>query len=455
MTGDAPPSARPRVLIVEDEAVVALDVRHRLSRLGYGTAGLAVTGEQAVTMAASLAPDVILMDIMLEGSLDGVEAARRIRESPGSPPIVFLTAHSDPATLRRAGDTGPHGYVIKPFDERDLYAALEIALCKSRMERRLAENDRWMAITVRSMGEGLLAADASGRVRVANPMAEALLGRPAAALVGCALDAVYRSAPEASPPSSADGRPGWERAFLRSADGRDIPVEQNRTPILDDRGGMFGTVVVFRDVSHRHQAERALRESVDNLRRTLAETVNALTVTSEKRDPFTAGHQERVSRLACALAGALGLSEEEQEGVRVAGLVHDIGKIHVPSEILAKPEVLSDLEMGIVRDHCAVGHEILKDIPFPWPVARMVLEHHERLDGSGYPGGLNGADTLLASRILVVADVVEAMNSHRPYRVAPGLDEALAEIRSGRGVRYDQDVVDACLELFAAGAFCF
>jgi len=438
-----------RVLVVEDEAVVALDVRRRLNRLGYAVAGVVASGERALVSIEELVPDLVLMDIQLAGALDGVETAARIRERSATP-VVFLTAHSDPATLKRAGAAGPYGYVIKPFEDRELHTALEIALYKSRMERRLADNERWLAITLKCLGEGLITADPGGRIRFANPMAETLLGLPAAQLLGQELNAVYHvdlPVPE--------GQSGHNLTVLHCREGRCVPVEQTLSAILDDRGQRLGTVVVFRDVSHRQRVEQALRESVETLRRALEETVNALTVTSEKRDPFTAGHQERVSRLAFAIAGLLGLSAEEREGLRVAGLVHDIGKIHVPSEILAKPEVLSDMEMGIVRDHCAVGHEILKDIPFPWPVARMVLEHHERQDGSGYPRGLSGSQTLLQSHILAVADVVEAMNSHRPYRAALGLEAALEEIRSRRGAAYDPEVADACVAVFAEGSFRF
>jgi len=450
MTDIAPTVApKARILLVEDESVVALDVRYRLGKLGYAVVAVAASGEQALEMAATLSPDLIVMDIMLAGPLDGVEVAARIREHCGTP-VVFLTAHSDSATLKRAGATGPYGYIIKPFEDRELQTALEIALYKSRMERRLVENERWMAITLRCLDEGLLTADPAGLVRLANPMAETLLGVVHDQLLGRALDAVYRTTP-----AVASVPPGRSMACLHCPDGRTLPVEQTLSPILDDQGRRLGSVVVFRDVSQRQRVEQALRESVESLRQTLEETVNALTVTSEKRDPFTAGHQERVSRLAFALAGQMGLSEEERDGVRVAGLVHDIGKIHVPAEILAKPEVLSKMEMGIVKDHSAVGYDILKNIPFPWPVARMVLEHHERMDGSGYPAGLRGDATLLQSHILAVADVVEAMNSHRPYRVAPGLDKALEEIRLHRGTLYDPVVVDACLALFANGTFHF
>lgn len=444
-----------RVVVVEDEAVVVMDIRRRLARLGHEVVAVVDSGEEAVRVVLETAPDIVLMDIMLRGEMDGIEAAGRIREQ-GGPPVVFLTAHTDGQTLKRAGETGPYGYVIKPFEERELGATLDIALYKSRMERRLTETERWMSMTLAHLGEGVLTVDPGGLVRFANPEALRLLGEEAAGLSGRELRSVYRTRTVFCPASAEAASDKRERsALLCRKDGTHLPIEQTRSPIVDDRGKTLGTVVVFRDISHHRNVEQALRRSLANLRRTLEETVNALTVTSETRDPFTAGHQQRVSRLAHALAVELGFEAEGREAVRLAGLVHDIGKIHVPSEILAKPEVLTPIEMGIVRDHSRVGHDILRDIPFPWPVARMVLEHHERLDGSGYPGGLRGEDLLPGSRLLAVADVVEAMTAHRPYRAALRLDTALGEISQGRGVRYDPDVVDACLLLFERGGFRF
>ncbi|WP_300161876.1 HD domain-containing phosphohydrolase [Solidesulfovibrio sp.] len=440
---------RPRVLVVEDEAIVVMDVRRRLERLGYEVAGVTDAGEEALRLAGKLAPDLVLLDIMLAGPMDGIAAAVGIREA-FAVPVVFLTAHTDPETLRRAGETGPHGYVIKPFEDRELGAALEIALYKSRMERRLAESERWMAMTLAHLDEGVVTAGADGLVRFANPMAERLLGQASGSMLGRELSRVYLTRRDCE----EEGGVRRENVMLCRPDGGCLPVEERCSDILDDRGGRLGTVLVLRDVSRRLGVEQALRESVAGLRRALEETVNALTVTSETRDPFTAGHQERVSRLAVAVADALGLEAEAVEGLRVAGLVHDIGKIHVPSEILAKPEALSPIEMGIVREHSQAGYAILRNIPFPWPVARMVLEHHERLDGSGYPQGLCG-ETLVGSRILAVADVVEAMTSHRPYRATCGLEAALAELRLGSGTRYDADVVEACRHVFESGGFRF
>jgi putative two-component system response regulator len=205
----------------------------------------------------------------------------------------------------------------------------------------------------------------------------------------------------------------------------------------------------------RQRAEEELRQSYVKSRRTLEEIVHALASAVEMKDPYTAGHQRRVTQLACAIAREMGLSEERIEGLRIAAAIHDIGKINVPAEILRKPSALSDLEYALVRTHPQVGHDVLKGIEFPWPVAQIVLQHHERMDGSGYPQGLSGEEIILEARILGVADVVEAMASHRPYRSTLSMCEALGEISQNRGIFYDPDVVDACLKLFTEKGFEF
>ena len=176
--------------------------------------------------------------------------------------------------------------------------------------------------------------------------------------------------------------------------------------------------------------------------------VVALVSLSEARDPYTVGHQERVADLAAAMALEMGLGDQQIEGIRISGLVHDIGKIAIPSEILTKPTALKKEEMELVRTHVQVGVEVLRPIHFPWPVAEAVLHHHERLDGSGYPQGLQGDAISLGGRLLAVADTVEAMATHRPYRFSQGLEAALATIEAGRGSLYDPAAVDACLRLF-------
>jgi putative nucleotidyltransferase with HDIG domain len=216
----------------------------------------------------------------------------------------------------------------------------------------------------------------------------------------------------------------------------------------------YGISVMETRAKHR-KAEDALKQSFGTLRKVLEGTMYALAEMSQQRDPYTAGHQRRVAQLACAIAREMGLPESQREGIRMSALLHDIGKMHVPSEILTRPGQISDLETGMIEAHARAGYEILRTIEFPWPVARTVLQHQERLDGSGYPAGLSDGEILLEARILAVADVVEAMSSHRPYRATLGMNEALKEISRNRGILYDPDVVDACLILLSKKKFKF
>jgi HD-GYP domain-containing protein (c-di-GMP phosphodiesterase class II) len=199
---------------------------------------------------------------------------------------------------------------------------------------------------------------------------------------------------------------------------------------------------------------RALRITIDNirhetrLRESLEQTIQVISATSEERDSYTAGHQRRVAAICLKIAVKLGLPEERIHGLNLAATIHDLGKIGIPSEILSKPRRLSTPELNLVREHSTIGFNILKDVNFPWPIARMVLEHHERIDGSGYPNGLKGDEILLESKILAVADVVEAIASHRPYRAALGLEAAMFEITKQRGITLDAEVVDVCLCIF-------
>jgi HD-GYP domain-containing protein (c-di-GMP phosphodiesterase class II) len=210
----------------------------------------------------------------------------------------------------------------------------------------------------------------------------------------------------------------------------------------------------LREASVRRRARRAddtLQSTIDLLERTVQGTIQTLAFLTETRDPYTAGHQRRVTELAEAIAAAMALNGDRRPLLHAAGTLHDLGKTAVPTEILTKPGSLTPAEFELIRVHPRTGYEILAGIEFPWPVAEVVVQHHERLDGSGYPAGLSGSAIRLEARILAVADVVEAMSSHRPYRPALGLELALDEIAAHRGVLYDADVADTCRDLFESG----
>lgn len=202
-------------------------------------------------------------------------------------------------------------------------------------------------------------------------------------------------------------------------------------------------------------AEQELSQSFERVKSILNSTLRAMGAMVEARDPYTAGHNRRVAQLSVAIACELGLSKDQIEGIHKAGLGHDIGKISVPAEILTKPTQLSDAEYAILRMHPRVSYDILKEIEFSQPVARIALQHHERINGSGYPLGISGQEILLEARIMAVADVVDAMFSPRPYRSTPGIEKALEEINTQRGILFDSKVVNACSNLFTQGRFKF
>ena len=245
----------------------------------------------------------------------------------------------------------------------------------------------------------------------------------------------------------------FETCF-RKKDGQIFPVELTVNFIEEFEGGSYHCTFV-RDISERKRSEAALQRSHDQLRQALEGTITAITRAVEARDLYVAGHQRRVAQLACAIANELELTAEQIEGIHMGAMIHDIGKIHLPAEILGKPAHLLEAEFALVKSHPEVGFEILKDIEFPWPVAEIAHQHHEHLDGSGYPQGLVDNEILLEARIVCVADVVEAMACHRPYRPALGIERALAEIEKNSGVFYDQVVVAACQRLFLEKKFTF
>ncbi len=453
--------SQARILIVEDEPIVALDVQKRLQFLGYETPLVVPSGEDAVRGVQEVRPDIILMDIMLQGELDGIEAAQRIREQYNVP-VIYLTAYADQDILNRAKITEPFGYILKPFEDRELQTCIEMALYKHSMDLKLLENERWHSTTLKSIGDAVISTDSKGMVRLFNPVAEKLtglshrkaLGRPFIEAVR--LLSEHDGEPMEDVVALALKKQLWNNdtsLLLEAADGKQRPVDLTISTIDGARSHVSGVVLVIRDISDARKAEEELRQSLRNLRRTLEETVTALAMTTEKRDPYTAGHQQRVAKLASAIGIKLGLTDDKIEGLRVAALLHDLGKIYIPAEILSKPARLTDMEMGIMKTHSEVGYDILKRVSFPWPVADIVLQHHERIDGSGYPQGLKGEDILPDAKIIMVADVVEAMSSHRPYRAALGLQLALEEIETHKGGRYPRDVVEACLELFRKDDF--
>jgi PAS domain S-box-containing protein len=228
---------------------------------------------------------------------------------------------------------------------------------------------------------------------------------------------------------------------------------QLNTKYFYDSEGLAGADVVAHEITERKQMEKQLQDTLESLRKAVGTTIQVMVSAVETRDPYTSGHQSRSSDLARAITAEMGLPQDKIEGVRMAGSIHDIGKLSIPAEILSKPTKLTDIEFALIKEHAEKGYELLKDVESPWPLADIVYQHHERMDGSGYPRNLKGEEILIEARILAVADVVEAMASHRPYRPGLGIAAVLEEIEKNSGIFYDNTVAEACLRLFREKGF--
>ncbi len=452
-----------QIMVVEDEGIVAKLIQTMLKDLGYTVYSVTSSGEEAVKKAQENKPDLVLMDIRLKGNTDGIEATEQI-QTRFDIPVVYLTAYADEDTLHQAKVTEPYGYILKPIQVRELHAVIETALYKHRIERKLKESKRWLAATLNSIADAVIATDKKGAVVFMNPVAEVLTGWKQKDAVGKDLADIFKITNEGTRTFSENPVTKALRGgvttdptnhILIAKDGTEIPIDDRAASIRGDKGNITGVVLIFRDITERKKTQEELQHTLEKLRGALGATIQALALTVEVRDAYTAGHQQRVTNLARAIAAEMQLSKRHIGAIRMAGAIHDIGKIGVPVEILNKPLRLGDIEFALIKIHPVVGYNILKQIKFPWPVAKIVLQHHERMDGSGYPHGLSGEDILLEARILGVADVVEAMCSHRPYRPALGIDKALEEISQNRGVLYDPQVVDACVKLFTERGFKF
>jgi PAS domain S-box-containing protein len=386
---------------------------------------------------------------------DGGAIASRLEH--GGQVHGFLVASGPTSLMRDCGEVGL-------FEE----VAADIALGLSsirREERRsmaeeaLRESEQRYSVLFESCAEGIIVADVeTKRFVFVNPAICRMLGYGRDELMRLGVADVH---PPASLEYVIDRFEAQSRGEIPLVS--DLPcLRKDGSVIYADVcaaaaviGGRKCNMGFFTDVTDRRKAEEERRLGIQRLEATLKGTIQAISNIVEMRDPYTAGHQRRVSELARAMVIEMGFEEERVEGVRLAGSIHDLGKIYVPAEILSKPGRLTKNEFQIIQEHCRAGYEILKEVEFSWPIAQIVLQHHERMDGSGYPAGLSGGDVLKEAAVIAVADVVEAMASHRPYRPGLGIEAALDEVTRHRGTMFDAEAVDACLKVFKEKGFKF
>ena len=293
--------------------------------------------------------------------------------------------------------------------------------------------------------------DENGIIRVVSPSVYRLTGWSPDELIGKPASDIYVRPEDQEKLLAELARNGFLRDYeilVKKKDGTHVYASLVASILTDPDGRARGISGTLRDITGRKQAEVKLQQTLESLRKAFGVTIGVMVAAIEMRDPYTAGHQNRVANLARTIAMEMKLPQDKIDGILMAGSIHDIGKLSIPSEILTKPTNLTNLEFSLIKEHSRSGYEMLKDVESPWPLAEIVYQHHERMNGSGYPRNLKGDEILLESQILAVADVVEAMGCHRPYRPTLGIDAALEEITKNKGILYDNNVVDACLKLF-------
>jgi len=321
---------------------------------------------------------------------------------------------------------------------------------RKQTEKSLRESEERHRMLFENSMDAIMLTIPDGRILNANQEACRMLGYTKNELTEITRDEIIdNNDPRLIPALEERSRTGMfkgELTFVRK-DGTRLPCEISSVIFKDGDGNVRNSMII-RDITERKQKDEILRKSISGI-------IQAMALTVETRDPYTSGHQIRVAELAEAIAIRMNFTPHQVEGIKIAASIHDIGKLTVPAEILSKPSKLSDIEFQLIQVHPEAGYNIVKDIEFPWPIADMIMQHHERMDGSGYPKGLKGGEILLDARILAVADVVEAIASHRPYRPAYGIDVALKEISDKNSILYDAAVIDACLNLFKDKGFKF
>lgn len=456
-----------RILMLEDTTSDAELEEHELRKIGIPfTLKRVETRDDFVRALKEYSPDVILSDYSLP-EFGGMEALEIVRREYPEIPVVMVTGALPDIEAVGLIHAGAKDYVLKDRLAR-LGAAVQRVLsmeqgirARKSAEKSLRESEAKFRSLVESTSDWIWEVDEHGVYTYASPQVFDLLGYSAEEVIGkTPFDLMTPEEAErireqfTSITGAREHFRLLENANLHK-NGSVVFLETSGAPMFDTQGAFKGYRGIDRDITERKEAEKERRASAEKLERILLQTIEAIAATIEARDPYTAGHQRRVAVLSTAIAREMGLSAEVIHSISLAASIHDLGKIRIPAEILSKPGTLNSIEYELVKGHSQTGYDIIKDIQFSLPIAQMVLQHHERLDGSGYPQHLKDGQILLEAKILAVADVVEAMLSHRPYRPGLGADAALEEIARHRGVFYDPVVVDNCIALFRDKKFEF
>ncbi len=434
---------KKKVLIVEDSQVVVLELMERLKSKDYEIVGSAATGERAIELAREKGPDLILMDIMLEDDVSGIEAAGEIQKF-SDVPVIYTTAYSDDETLNDLEKTNPYAYLKKPYDDRELSTAITLALDRYENAKKLKASEQKYRSLFDNSRDAIYITDKNGRLLNTNRSFTELFGINSGNPGEQQISDIFHNTDDMLNQQLDMDEQGFsqDQIFeMIAGDKNLIQCQVTSSKLFNEENEHTGYQGIIRDVTYISNFIKSQHDMILKMVEALAHVVEA-------RDPYTAGHQRRVAAISKMIARELDFPDDRIEKLEMAAMIHDLGKIRVPAEILTKPTRLDHNEYQIIQMHPRVGYDIIKEIDFNFPLADIILQHHERCDGSGYPGGLKKNEILMEARIITVADVVEAMASHRPYRASLGPGKAREEIKSKGGRLYDPDVVGAFFRVF-------
>jgi len=490
-----------KILVVDDEEQNRSYLETLFQAQGFHVT-IAPNGAQALEAARKNPPHIIISDILMP-VMDGFMLCKEWKNDSRLKkiPFVFYTAtYTEPKDEKLALDLGADLFVIKPQEPDILLDLIQKVMAKRKSEKRKVtpETETSAEVVLKEYNEalfrklekklqqletanqaikesemkyrsifqnsisGIFRITKEGKLLTSNPALYRMIGYSSLDELTTTITdigkQVYVNLEDRVHLTKLLEQNNYVEGFeirLYKKNRSIIWVKANIWTIRDDNNHLLYYEGTVDDITDRIQKEEDLKTSAEKLKNTMLGTIDIVATIVEQRDPYTAGHQHRVAELASAIAEELELSPQQVQSVRVAGLIHDVGKISIPAEILTKPGTLSPIERRLVESHADAGYNILKGVEFPWPIAKAILQHHERMNGSGYPSSLSNEEIIIEARILTVADVVEAMASHRPYRPAFGIDIALEEIEKNKGIIYDENVVNACLRLFRDKDFKF
>ena len=438
------------ILIVDDNEGIRKSLKLVFNKKGYKT-DTAETAQEALKKAHKKYSNIALIEFKLP-DVEGTILLSKLKELYPKMTCFIITAYAFLQNARMAARINADGYFIKPLIIEDVLYRFEKILKEQRIEKKLRESEEKYRALFENTGTATMIIEEDRTISMVNTQGERLSGY--------SKDEIENKMKWTDFVIPEDMGKIKKYHIARRKAGEKPPTEYEFS-FIDKKGvikniflkvgiipGTVKSIASLIDITESKQAEERLKKTMDAAIDTMSNIIEA-------KDPYTAGHQHRVCQLAIRIAQEMKLPPDKIEGIRIASLIHDLGKISLPAEILSKPTKLVDIEFSLIKGHSQIGHDILKSIDFSYPVAQIVLQHHERLNGSGYPNNLKSDQILPEAKIIGVADVVEAMSSHRPYRPALGIDAALEEISQNKDILYDPEVVDACLKLFKEKGFKF